>query len=258
VEQLGTGSFRSPSALQSYDSHSHRHLNPAQEKAGLPRSDDTHKITGSQAHGRNKLQSKAARPINTRENQMVRGKHKNLSIRNQGSLASSEPSSPTTASPGYPKILEKYDSDLKITSWSNPLSPAWDTFRPGASPLNYLMYLHQDSLFVIFGCTPNRELSGGFPTRFFHLEAPERSAWHPGTPKDPLEICLFVWLLHVVCCLSVVPLNLCLGFSVLRLWICVLVLQFWDCGFESHLVSWFYSSEIVGLSPTRVPSSGIL
>ena len=47
-----------------------------------------------------------------------------ITNRNQGYLASLEPSSPTTASPGYPKILEKYDSDLKITSWSNPLSPA--------------------------------------------------------------------------------------------------------------------------------------
>ena len=28
---------------------------------------------------------------------------------------------------------------------------------------------------VILGCTPNRELSGGFPTGFFHLEVPPRS-----------------------------------------------------------------------------------
>jgi hypothetical protein len=163
---------------------------------------------------------------------------------------------------------------------SNPLSPAGDTFLPGAPPLNYLVYLHQDGLFVIFGCTSNWEQSGGFPTRFFHLEAPVRSAWHPGTPKDPLEVRLFLWVLHVVCHLSVAPLNLCLGFSVLRLWICVLVFQFWDCkfvswffsseivnlclglwicvltfqlwdcGFKSHLVSWFYSSGIMGSSPT--------
>jgi hypothetical protein len=93
-----------------------------------------------------------------------------------------------------------------------PLSPAWDTCRPGALSLNYLMLLHQDGcLFVILGCTPNRELSGVFPTRFFHLEAPVRSAWHPGTPKNPLEVRLLVCILHVVCCLSVAPLNLCLG-----------------------------------------------
>jgi hypothetical protein len=44
---------------------------------------------------------------------MVRGKHKNISNRNQGYLASSEPSSPTIASPGYPNTPEKQDSDLK-------------------------------------------------------------------------------------------------------------------------------------------------
>jgi hypothetical protein len=44
---------------------------------------------------------------------MVRGKGKNISNRNQGYLASSEPSSPTTASPGYPNTPEKQDFDLK-------------------------------------------------------------------------------------------------------------------------------------------------
>ena len=125
---------------------------------------------------------------------------------------------------------------------------------------------------------------GGSPTSFFHLEAPLRSVWHPGTPEDPLEVRLFVWSLHVVCCLSVAPLILCLGFSILRFWICVLVFQFWDCefvswfvnsclgftvlrswvqvppqypgfqfwdrGFKSHLMTWFYGSEIVGSSST--------
>jgi hypothetical protein len=47
---------------------------------------------------------------------MVRGKDKNTSNRYQGYLASSEPSSPTTASPGYLNTPEKQDSDLKITS----------------------------------------------------------------------------------------------------------------------------------------------
>jgi hypothetical protein len=50
---------------------------------------------------------------NTRDNQTARGKHKNTSNRNQGYLASSEPSSPTTVSPGYPKTPEKQDSHLK-------------------------------------------------------------------------------------------------------------------------------------------------
>jgi hypothetical protein len=34
------------------------------------------------------------------------------------------------------------------------------------------MFLHQGVLFVILGCTLNRELSGGFPTRFFQPNKP--------------------------------------------------------------------------------------
>jgi hypothetical protein len=45
---------------------------------------------------------------------MGKGKHKNVSNRNQDYLASSEPSSPTTANPGYPNTPEKRDSDLKL------------------------------------------------------------------------------------------------------------------------------------------------
>jgi predicted transcriptional regulator len=37
----------------------------------------------------------------------------NLTNRNQHCLASLEPSTPSTASPGYPNTLEKQDSDLK-------------------------------------------------------------------------------------------------------------------------------------------------
>ena len=44
---------------------------------------------------------------------MVRGKHKTISSRSQCTWGSSEPSSPTTASPGYPNTPEKQDSDLK-------------------------------------------------------------------------------------------------------------------------------------------------
>jgi gas vesicle protein len=44
---------------------------------------------------------------------MARGKYKNLSNRNQDYLASSEPSSPTTASSRYLNTLKKQDSDLK-------------------------------------------------------------------------------------------------------------------------------------------------
>jgi hypothetical protein len=45
---------------------------------------------------------------------MAGGKHKNISNRNQGYLASLEPNSPTIANPGYAITLEKQDS--KITS----------------------------------------------------------------------------------------------------------------------------------------------
>jgi predicted RNase H-like nuclease (RuvC/YqgF family) len=44
---------------------------------------------------------------------MAKGKHKNLTKRNQEHWASSEPSTPTTASTGHPKTPEKQDSDLK-------------------------------------------------------------------------------------------------------------------------------------------------
>jgi hypothetical protein len=44
---------------------------------------------------------------------MVGGKHKNISNRDQNYLESSEPNSLTIASPGYPNIPEKQESDLK-------------------------------------------------------------------------------------------------------------------------------------------------
>jgi hypothetical protein len=44
---------------------------------------------------------------------MAKGKHKNLTNRNQDHSPSSEPSTPTSASPGYPKTPEMQDSDLK-------------------------------------------------------------------------------------------------------------------------------------------------
>jgi hypothetical protein len=45
--------------------------------------------------------------------QMVKGKHKNLTNRNQDHSPSSEPSTPTSASPGYPNTPEKLDPELK-------------------------------------------------------------------------------------------------------------------------------------------------
>ena len=77
-----------------------------------PRSADT----GLQAHRRDNLKPETARATNTRDYQMVKGKHKKLTNRNQGYMASSEPSYPTTASLEYPNTLEKQDLDLKITS----------------------------------------------------------------------------------------------------------------------------------------------
>jgi archaellum component FlaC len=44
---------------------------------------------------------------------MVKGKLKNLTNRNQDSSPSSELSTPTSTSPGYPKTPEKLDSDSK-------------------------------------------------------------------------------------------------------------------------------------------------
>jgi hypothetical protein len=62
---------------------------------------------------RDKSQSETARPANTRDNQKVKGKSKNISNRNQGHVTSSEHSSPTTNSSGYPNTPEKQDYDLK-------------------------------------------------------------------------------------------------------------------------------------------------
>jgi hypothetical protein len=44
---------------------------------------------------------------------MANGKLKNLTNRNQDHSPSSEPSTPTSASPGYPNTPEKLDLDLK-------------------------------------------------------------------------------------------------------------------------------------------------
>ena len=44
---------------------------------------------------------------------MAKGKHKNLSNRNQDHSPSSEPSTPTSGRPGYPNTPEKLDPDLK-------------------------------------------------------------------------------------------------------------------------------------------------
>lgn len=56
-------------------------------------------LPGSQDHRKDRLHSETGKPDNTRDNQMARGNHKNISNRNQFDLATSEHSSFTTASP---------------------------------------------------------------------------------------------------------------------------------------------------------------
>jgi hypothetical protein len=68
--------------------------------------------TGLSTHRRNKSQPETARTSNTRDNQMAKGKLKNLN-RNQDYLTLSEPSTLTKVSPGYSNISEKQNSDLK-------------------------------------------------------------------------------------------------------------------------------------------------
>jgi hypothetical protein len=60
-----------------------------------------------------RLQSVIVRAGSNRENQMAGGNHKNINNRYQGYLASSEPNSPTMASPKYTITSEKQDMDLK-------------------------------------------------------------------------------------------------------------------------------------------------
>ena len=72
--------------------------------------------TGLQAHRRDKLQAETGRPTNSKSTQMVKGKHKNVTNRNQGYLSSSEHISPTTASLGYPNTLGKERFGFKIVS----------------------------------------------------------------------------------------------------------------------------------------------
>jgi hypothetical protein len=79
-----------------------------QARVGLPGM-----LTEANNHRRNKIQPETARTSNTRDDQMVKGKCKNLTNRNQDHSASSELSTPASASPGYPNTPKKQDSDLK-------------------------------------------------------------------------------------------------------------------------------------------------
>jgi hypothetical protein len=55
-----------------------------------PRESWSLRSTDTKAYRRDKPQSDTVRPANTTDNQMVRGKYKNISNRNQGYLASSD------------------------------------------------------------------------------------------------------------------------------------------------------------------------
>jgi hypothetical protein len=76
-----------------------------------PRDSLTHRITGSQEGW---AQSETAKPVNTRDKQMTRGKCKNISNRKQCYMATSELSFPTAKSPDYTNTPEKQDSHLKF------------------------------------------------------------------------------------------------------------------------------------------------
>jgi hypothetical protein len=62
---------------------------------------------------RGRLQTESPRPTNTRDIQMVRSNCKTISNRSQYMWVSSEPSSPTTASPEYTNPPENQESVLK-------------------------------------------------------------------------------------------------------------------------------------------------
>ena len=68
---------------------------------------------GLQVYKRDKHQPVTAGPTITRDNQMAKCKHRNITKRNQGNMTPFEPNSPTTESPEYLNTPEKKDLDLK-------------------------------------------------------------------------------------------------------------------------------------------------
>jgi hypothetical protein len=74
---------------------------------------DSEEFWHSQDHRKVRLQSDVARAGSISNNQMIGGKHKNISNRSQGYMASSDPSSTNVASLGYPITPEiiSYDED---------------------------------------------------------------------------------------------------------------------------------------------------
>jgi hypothetical protein len=101
-----TGSFWSPSASRADPVPQLSIPKFCQNRADLP-GVLTHGLTGQTSYSQ-RQQDQLTPQITG-----WRGKYKNISNRNQGYLASSKLSSPTTTSPGYTNTLEKQDSDLK-------------------------------------------------------------------------------------------------------------------------------------------------
>ena len=87
-----------------------------------------------------KLQSETLIAGSTRDTQMERGKIKNISIRNQVYLASSEPSSPIIASPGYHITPELYKESI------NPRAGSLRKINKIDKPLARVMRGHGDSI----------------------------------------------------------------------------------------------------------------
>jgi hypothetical protein len=75
-----------------------------QERAGLPGVlTQSWRLTGGISSSQRQLEHLTA------EITWSKGKRKKLTKKNQGNLATSKPSTPTTVSPGYPNTLEKQD-----------------------------------------------------------------------------------------------------------------------------------------------------
>jgi hypothetical protein len=100
--------------------------------------------------------------------------------------------------------------------WSNPLSPVWDTFRPGAPPLKYLVLLHQGVVFYSWFLGTRRIGSwvgvsplGSFTTRPHLLQQgqilllPEPSIFKPSqsciilSPSSPPPLLSSLSLTHI-------------------------------------------------------------
>ena len=87
-----------------------------------------------------KLSSVTLSAGSTRDTQMERGKIKNISNRNQVYLASSEPSSPIIASPGYHITPELYKESI------NPRAGSLRKINKIDKPLARVMRGHGDSI----------------------------------------------------------------------------------------------------------------